>query len=235
MFVVDIHSTQALYREQFEVEIPQKAISGKGKLPFVAKSNKASVKANDYIKTLAATDWAQTVLRNGTKGALICDVHVKEVFRLENGICKSRVLIIRKPQNHGKEEIKYALSNADLNYYTAAQLVGYQSERFFIEHSFKETRQNVGMFEYQVQGWKAWHHHMALVMQAMAFLLSEKIYFADDLPLLTATDVRELIIDMQLNTSKKDLDLEERIKIRHEKRQKDINRHKNNDEYLSTV
>jgi len=40
---------------------------------------------------------------------------------------------------------------------------------------------------------------------------------------------------MQLNTSKKDLDLEERIKIRHEKRQKDINRHKNNDEYLSTV
>lgn len=65
-------------------------------------------------------------------------------------------------------------------------------------------------------------------MQAMAFLLSEKIYFADDLPLLSATDVREMMIDMQLNTSKKDLELEDRIKIRHQKRQKDIDRYYKN-------
>lgn len=70
---------------------------------------------------------------------MICQTHVKQVFRDENGVCKARVLIIRKTKNQGKEEIKYALSNADLNKYTAEQLVIFQLERFFVEHSFKET------------------------------------------------------------------------------------------------
>jgi SRSO17 transposase len=228
LFVADIHSTQTLYLEPFEIEIPQKKTNGKGKTPSIAKPNKESIKANEYIKTLQESDWQKVVLRNGTKGALVCKTHTKQVYRLENGICKPRILIIRKTKKAGIEEIKYALSNAKLGDYTAEELVIFQSERFFIEDSFKETRQNVGMFEYQVRGWKAWHHHIALVMQAMAFLLNEKIYFAEDLPLLSATDVREMMIDMQLNTSKKDLDLLERIKIRHQKRQKDKDRYYKN-------
>lgn len=228
IFVADIHSTQALYLESFEMEVPQKSVSRKGKTPTIAKPNKVSIKANEYLKTLQNSDWQKVVLRNGTKGALVCQTHVKQVWRNENGICKPRVLIIRKTKKAGKDEIKYALSNADLKDYSAEQLVIFQSERYFIEDSFKESRQSVGMFEYQVRGWKAWHHHIALVMQAMAFLLSEKIYFAEDLPMLTATDVREMIIDMQLNTSKKDLDLLERIQIRHQKRKNDIDRHYEN-------
>ena len=39
----------------------------------------------------------------------------------------------------------------------------------------RNRKQELGMTDYQVRGWLAWHHHIALVMMAMAFTLSEKI------------------------------------------------------------
>ncbi len=228
MFVADIHADHSIHLDTFEMEVPVKQAGTRGKPPTIARPTIVSTKANVYKDTLKKEDWQTVTLRNGTKGALICQVHVKQIYTLENNIPKSRVLIIRKTKKAEKEEIKYALSNADLNHYTAQQLVGYQSERYFIEHSFRETRQNVGMFEYQVRGWLAWHHHMALVMQAMGFVLSEKILHAEQMPLLTATDVREMLIDMQAKTSLKNLTLEERIERRHRKRQNDMDRHYQN-------
>ncbi len=37
-------------------------------------------------------------------------------------------------------------------------------QRYFIESAFEDAKQEAGMSQYQVRGWLAWHHHMALVM-----------------------------------------------------------------------
>jgi SRSO17 transposase len=42
-----------------------------------------------------------------------------------------------------------------------------------IEASFKRGKSEVGMDEYQVRTWEGWHHHMALSLMAMWFLISE--------------------------------------------------------------
>jgi SRSO17 transposase len=42
-----------------------------------------------------------------------------------------------------------------------------------IEASFKRGKGEVGMDEYQVRTWQGWHHHMALSLMAVWFLVGE--------------------------------------------------------------
>ena len=49
------------------------------------------------------------------------------------------------------------------------------------------------MADYQVRKWNAWHHHMALVMMSMVFMLSERIQHKDTHPLLSCADIEELL------------------------------------------
>ena len=42
-----------------------------------------------------------------------------------------------------------------------------------IEASFKRGKGEVGMDAYQGRTWKGWHHHMALSLMAMWFLIGE--------------------------------------------------------------
>ena len=49
------------------------------------------------------------------------------------------------------------------------------------------------MADYQVKKWSAWHHHMALVMMAMLFMLSERIHHHKDAyPLLSCAGIEDL-------------------------------------------
>src|SRR5271169_6268385 len=41
--------------------------------------------------------------------------------------------------------------------------------------------------------WNAWHHHMALVMMAMLFLLTERLRMKDQCPLLSCADIEKLL------------------------------------------
>ena len=42
-----------------------------------------------------------------------------------------------------------------------------------IEASFKRGKSEAGMDEYQVRTWEGWHHHMALTLMAVWFLIRE--------------------------------------------------------------
>lgn len=72
----------------------------------------------------------------------------------------------------------------------------YAIAALFLERSFQDAKQEVGMSQCQVRGWLAWHHHMVMVMIALHFILSEKILFKKDIPLLSAYDVREIMLNV---------------------------------------
>ena len=44
-----------------------------------------------------------------------------------------------------------------------------------IESSFKRGKGEVGMDEYQVRTWQGWHHHMALTLIAVWFLIVRQV------------------------------------------------------------
>jgi hypothetical protein len=59
-----------------------------------------------------------------------------------------------------------------------------------IEASFKRGKSEVGMDEYQVRTWEGWHHHMALSLMAVWFLIGETHRGQQLTPALTLPQVR---------------------------------------------
>ena len=59
-----------------------------------------------------------------------------------------------------------------------------------IEACFKRGKGEVGMDEYQVRTWPGWHHHMALSMMAVWFLIGETHRGQQLTPALTLPQVR---------------------------------------------
>ena len=59
-----------------------------------------------------------------------------------------------------------------------------------IETSFKRGKDEVGMDEYQVRTWEGWHHHMALSLLAVWFLIGETHQGQQVTPALTLPQVR---------------------------------------------
>jgi len=59
-----------------------------------------------------------------------------------------------------------------------------------IEASFQRGKSEAGMDEYQVRTWEGWHHHMALTLIAVWFLISETHRGQQLTPALTLPQVR---------------------------------------------
>jgi len=196
LYVIDIHSNKKVYLEAFELSIKEKK-STRGKTPCKISPNKEPICINKHVATLCNTDWKKVVLRNGTKGVLEVETYTKRVYlwdEIQNKCFTKLVIVSRKKDNKGQWEYKYAFSNAKDGEFTIEELAYMQCHRFWIEQAFRDAKQELGMTDYQVRGWLAWHHHMALVMMAMAFIMSEKIIEKDTMPLLSTSDVRLLLI-----------------------------------------
>jgi len=64
-----------------------------------------------------------------------------------------------------------------------------QGQRYWVERSFQDGKNDVGLGDYQARKWNNWYHHMALVMMAMLFMLKTRTENRDDYPLLSFSDV----------------------------------------------
>jgi SRSO17 transposase len=95
-------------------------------------------------------------------------------------------------------DTKVSLTNAPKQ--TSLRRLGWmQRQRYWIERTFEDGKSECGMADYQVRKWSAWHHHMALVMMAMLFMLTEKIHHKDTYPMLSCADIEHLLTQSQLS------------------------------------
>jgi hypothetical protein len=74
----------------------------------------------------------------------------------------------------------------------AERLASMQGQRYFVERALEDAKQQGGFGEYQVRGWRGWHHHAALVMMAMLFLTRERLEIGE--PVLTAADAQMMLV-----------------------------------------
>jgi SRSO17 transposase len=223
LFVIDVHKDQVVYLEAPVIAVPEKQ-GTKGRNPKLLKADSTGIEIGKYYESLRSKDWKKVKLRDGTKGELISQVHVKKVFtwnKVDQTACE-RLLIIRKTKKGKKSEIKFALSNAQEGKFTMQELAQMQSQRFWIENSLKESKHHIGMYEYQVRGWRAWHHHIALSMMATYFMQSERILYQNELPLLSCNDIRATLLHTYASDAISDEQFMQILKARHERRKKDI-------------
>jgi len=232
LFVLDVHSNQGIYLDEPQVAVPEKQ-GQRGRKPTRLKSNLSAEEVREYAKTLSATAWTKLTIRNTTKGKLKAQVHVRQVYTWNGQDLQAakRLLIIRKTKSkNGSIQLKYSLSNAPAGT-DIKELAKMQSQRYFIERGFQDAKSEIGMSEYQVRGWLAWHHHVAIVAMALLFILTEKVLQKQQMPMLSIRDVRQMLVlqlAKQINTEEQLMQI---ITNRHRVRQKQINWHKKKEYY----
>lgn len=226
IYMLDIHSDQVIYLERPGLEVPQRK-STKGKEPQKLKPTTKGTTVKQYIETLTDSDFKTITVRNTTKGKLKGDYHFVKVYIWDKNInsIEHRLLQIRKTTSKdGTIEIKYSFTNANLEQYTPWALAYMQAQRFFVEHCIKESKQILGIDEFQTRLWNAWEHQVALNFIVSSFMLKEKLVCFDEMPLLSARDIIEFL-SFKLFKAMTEEQMLHKIQNRHKIRQMDINRY----------
>lgn len=223
-FVFDVHCDQMIYETEPTILVPER-LSGPGRRPTKRQADLDAVKVKWYASHLTAAEWRKVTIRDAVKGPLTLSIHAQRVWVWDghSDFAKARVLVISR--NLADNKIKYSLSNVDLENTPIERLAYMQAQRYWVERAFQDGKSELGMSDYQVRKWTAWHHHMALVMLALSFIVKERITFKIEYPLLSCRDVRLMIIAL---LNKDPVLIEKRIeqmKYRHEQRRDDIERH----------
>jgi SRSO17 transposase len=182
----------------------------------------------DVAAVITPETWTKVIIRPSTKGELQARLWRKRIWVREanpsekNNTGAHRVqawwLLVREDSD-GKRS--YALSNASAST-SLLDLAKRQAGRFWIERAFEDAKSEVGMAQFQVRGWRALHHHLAMCLLALLFITKERVRAAPQAPLVSAHDVVELL-DLHLqHPAATEAQFIEQIANRHRKRQRSI-------------
>lgn len=220
-YVLDVHKDELVFLTEPKFSIPERK-GNNGRFPTKIQPDIEPVQLQNYLKLLSDKDFSTEQIRKTAKGWKSAKVHTVTVWHWdgkEEKACK-RTLVITK-----SEKVKYSLSNGNKEKYTNKEWAYFQCSRYWVERCFDDCKNELGMSGYQVTGWLAWQHHMALVMMASLYILNLKIENQDEMPLLSVRDARLMVIAITFATQK-EVDLcMEHIQKRHRQRQADIDRY----------
>lgn len=221
VFVAEVHRDQSIYPEDPAPCIPERK-AAHGKKPTLLQAQSASQRVDAWVQAQPSELWQKIVVRQGTQGELRVEALRHRVWLWDGSEPKARCWHLVATREIGSvEKVKYALSNAPAET-SLERLVQMQRQRFWIERSFEDGKSESGLADYQVRGWRAWHHHMALVLMAMLFMLEEKLSVQESHPLLSCSDIETLLAHF---LPRRDVTVEEvvrQMEARHEARRKAI-------------
>lgn len=224
VYMLDIHSDQKIFIDQPELLLPERK-SNRGPAPKRLKASTPDMTVTKYMENLQPGDWEKIKVRNTTKGKLTGEYHFARVFIWNKNIneIEPRMLVIRKTKSAKNTiEIKYSFTNANLEQYTHQALAYMQAQRFFVEHCIKESKQILGIDQFQTRKWLAWQHQVALNFMVSSFILKEKLRNFEDLPLLSANDIKKWFV-FKLYKEMTEEQFFDQMHQRHKIRQRDIN------------
>jgi len=220
-FVADVHKDQVVYLEDPKPYVPQRN-SPKGRTPSQRITDVPSVTVEAWAAKQPEDSWQRITTRDSTKGKLMVDILVSQVWiwNREERTSRQWRLVVRR-EIAARDTIKYSLSNAPES--TSADRLTYmQGQRFFVERTFQDAKESAGMDQYQIRGWLAWHHHISLVMMSTLFMLETRMQQKEAHPLLSCPDIATLLTHF---LPKKNVDPEEvlrQMEVRHRQRQASI-------------
>ena len=218
LFVLDVHKDETVYLQEPVISVPERK-SKKGKTPFKLTADKAAVRLDALLDGILTNEWIRVNVRDSTSGILQRDVYKRQVWvwDKEESQARKRTLIITKTVAD-KPEIKYSLSNGDVNQYTHKEYAYFVCQRYWVERTFDDAKNEIGLSDYQIRKWRSWHNHHAMVMLTALFIMKQKIENREQTPLLSFRDTRILIILHLFGTNEQIEKRLEQMAKRHDKR-----------------
>ena len=192
-----------------DLEAPLPAYQGRGRRP---KPPWQSVSA--WRNALDPEVWTRLTVRDGEKGPVAIEMVKRRVqTRLERKRTGPHewLVVTRRPlvdegtleaqvsRDASDQDARYhycyylaptCVSGSELKEPSLAELARVIKAGVCIEASFKRGKGEAGMDAYQVRTWEGWHHHMALSLIAVWFLLGETHRGQQVTPALTLPQVR---------------------------------------------
>jgi SRSO17 transposase len=130
-------------------------------------------RVDEVIAALPAKAWRRVRVAEGSQGPRMYEYAEVWVWFSEEGMPgpKERLLVRRSMSQ--EPELKYHRSNAPAEV-ALEKLAAVRGTRWTIEEDIQSGKGECGLDEYETRGWVGWHHHTALSMLALAFLVLQK-------------------------------------------------------------
>jgi len=192
-----------------DLEAPWPVYQGRGRPP---KPPWQSV--TEWRQALPGDTWTRLTVRDGEKGPVEIELVKRRVqTRLERKRTGPQewLVVTRRPladestlegqasPDAAEQDTQYryryyltptCVAEGELEQPSLAELARVIKAGGCIEASFQRGKSEAGMDEYQVRTWEGWHHHMALTLIAVWFLVSETHRGQQLTPALTLPQVR---------------------------------------------
>lgn len=189
VYVADIPVQTRVYLTAPPVGIPPRQ-GTRGKHPTTPR-----VLAGEAIEVSqlgAQVPWHRITVRETQRGVLTIRFGVLRVWRIEEGLpCPQPVWLLIRQSLDGTDTT-FSFSNAAPST-PVLTLAEWQSRRYWVERAVQDAKGLAGLDEYQVLGWRGWHHHMTMVLLAMLFLLQLKQTLRPKAAMLTLQDALEIL------------------------------------------
>ena len=154
---------------------PVPKYSGRGQPPKLPRKVRRGAKSPSVREWAIerVDDFRKVTWREGTKGKMqsrFAAWRVRPAHRLSAG--KEPLapcwLLVEWPAD-AEYPAKYFFSNLSEKT-SLKRLVGTAKSRWWIEHSYRELKDELGLDHFEGRSWRGWHHHVVLVLLAYAFL-----------------------------------------------------------------
>jgi SRSO17 transposase len=220
IFMVDVHKDQRIYLEDPDPIVPPPK-SNKGRNPSIPKAQSTAIRVDKWAAQQPEENWQRIHVRDTTKGKLLVDILHKRVWLWDGEEPHAHCwhLIVRREVKNKKT--KYSLSNAPEDT-PLKRLAFMQAQRYWIERTFQDAKNQCGLGEYQARKWRSWHHHMAMVMMAMLFMLEQRLLYKEQYPLLSCFDIVSILSFILPHRATTKQEVIRQLEIRHERRRSAI-------------
>jgi SRSO17 transposase len=172
--------------------------SGRGRKPTKVCLKTASnqpYRVDEVLRRLPKSAWVRSIVKEGSKGPIVCDFAFVRVTEARQGLPGPRVWLVLRRNVADPSVVKFSFSNAPETI-EALELVRVSGMRWPVELTFEEGKQELGMDQYETRSWLGWQHHMTLVMLAHHFLVWVRVRWAARAPALTLNQVRLLLMSV---------------------------------------
>ena len=188
VFVADVHCDQRVWTKPPGLHVPPPQ-STRGRSPSKQQAAGDAITVEKLVAGFGADDWTRCTLRESTRGPLQVDIAHRRVWGWDGKEATARCwhLVVRREMGAPKR-IKYSLSNAPADT-KRERLAQMQGARYWVERAFEDAKGEGGLADYQAVGWRAWHHHVTMVMLAMLFIAEQRVAHQPGLALLTPRDI----------------------------------------------
>jgi SRSO17 transposase len=192
-YFTEVSSDQLMWRRTPALIVP--AWSGKGRKPTrqrLKTPSNAAYRVDELLWRLPKTAWTRTIIKEGSKGPIVCDLAFVRINEARDGLPGARQWLIIRRNVDDPTVVKFYLSNAPETIATV-ELARMCGMRWPIELTFEVSKDELGMDQYETRSWQGWHHHMVVVMLAHHFLVWIRQQLHEKAPALTLCQVRVLI------------------------------------------